>query len=131
MRLNCLLLCTPLFLAGCGAEAPREYDMGQADAESKLLTASFDRGILPGWSGLKPDVVRNYDGAIEWVVLDHSENGNGWWCPITIAPSGDEGSKLTVDSDCVGPLASQNNANLDELIDAMLSERPINVAALK
>ena len=96
--------------------------MSVAEARSKLLAADFERGILPGSSVLKPDVRTNYEGTLEWQVLDDSQNGNGWWCPLVIEPASEDGKKVRVVNQCKGVMAMKNS-NLDELVDATLTGR--------
>ncbi len=124
------LIIGALALSACGASGPSDYAMSVGDAEAKLLAAEFERGIVPGSSRLKPDIKRNGEGEIEWHVLDDSENGHGWWCPILVEKAGDDGSKVRIVNQCKGMFA-KNNRHLDELVDATLTGREINRDALK
>lgn len=109
-------------LSGCASEQ-RTYEMSVETAAVKLMRADFKRSILPGSSLLKPKVQRNYEGDLEWQVLDDSENGNGWWCPIKIEPVDEQKGFVRVINQCEGIMA-KDNKNLDELVDATLTGRP-------
>ena len=109
-------------LAGCTTKE-RSYNMSESDAASKLLAASFDKGIVPGSSSLTPRIVRNNDGKLEWQVLDSFDgHGDGWWCPIEVSAANDEKTAISITSKCNGIFA-KNNKILDELIDATLTDR--------
>lgn len=112
----------PFALAACSAESTGAYDMTADAARGKLLSAKFDRGILPGSSGLKPRVQKSYEGELEWHVLA-ADDRNGWWCPLAIESASEGGKKVRVVNQCEGMLASKNNQQLDELVDATLSGR--------
>lgn len=117
-----VIVISSMALAGCSIDT-REYEMSVDAASVKLVNADFARGILPGSSGLKPKVQRNYEGTLEWHVLDDSENGNGWWCPLKIEPVVGETKKVSVVNECKGIMAMENK-KLDELVDATLTGRP-------
>ena len=121
MRLAVFVI-SSMALAGCSV-GTREYEMSVDAASSKLVNADFARGILPGSSLLKPKVQRNYEGTLEWQVLDDSENGNGWWCPLEVEPVAGETKKVRVVNECKGIMAMENK-KLDELVDAALTGRP-------
>jgi len=110
-------------LGGCsGAAQEKIYDMPADDARRILLSADFERGVLPGSSSLKPEVWTNNDGVPEWRVLDEPLK-HGWWCALSIEPAGDDKAKTRVVNKCVGAMASSNNRQLDELVDAALTDR--------
>ena len=120
MRLTILML-SSIALVGCSA-GTREYEMSVDAASAKLINATFERGILPGSSGLKPKVMRNYEGTLEWHVQNDSERG-GWWCPLKVEPVDSETTKVRVINQCEG-LMAMDNEKLDELVDATLTGRP-------
>lgn len=122
MKTAILCLAASVALSGCGTEQ-RAYEMSVAEATSKLVNTDFERSIVPGSSQLKPKVMRNEEGTLEWQVLDDSENGNGWWCPLEIEQVDDQGKKVRVVNKCEGVMA-MNNKHLDELVDATLTGRP-------
>jgi len=112
-------------LGGCSARggADKSYAMPAEDARRILLSADFARGILPGSSGLKPQVRVNYEQTLEWQVLDDSQNGSGWWCPLAIEPASEDGKTIRVVNQCAGMMAAERNRNLNELVDAALTQR--------
>jgi hypothetical protein len=112
-------------LGGCsaGGLAEKTYAMPAEDARRILLSADFERGILPGWSLLKPQVRVNYEQTLEWQVLDDSQNGSGWWCPLAIEPVGEDGKAIRVVNQCAGMMSAERNRHLDELVDAALTGR--------
>ncbi|MDO9367680.1 MAG: hypothetical protein Q7T68_03850 [Sphingopyxis sp.] len=122
-----LLLCAVAAstLGGCAAAGGEEktYAMHAEDARRILLSTDFERGILPGSSKLKPQVRVNYEGTLEWQVLDDSQNGSGWWCLLAIEPVGNDGKTIRVVNQCEGIMARQNNEVLNELVDAALTDR--------
>lgn len=107
---------------GGGVGETRSYDMSVSEVRSRLLAYDFKRGVFPNSPKLKPDVRRLEDGSLEWTVLDDSQNGNGWWCPLSVEPAGDE-KRTRVVNQCKGLTASINNPLLDELVDATLTGR--------
>ena len=121
-----IIVLSALSLSACGGGGSTEYELSVDGATGKLMGASFERGILPGSSGLMPQVIRNSEGTLEWQVLDEGglEHGSGWWCPLEIKPVGADGTKISVTNKCIGMLASKNNKQLDELVDATLTGRP-------
>lgn len=124
MRLTALCLIAAAALTGCSGNSG-EYAMSTEQVRSKLLDASFERGILPGSSGLKPRVQESSEGngSLEWQVLAEDDR-NGWWCPISIEPVDGDASKTKVVNNCAGITGSNNSRNLDELVDATLTGRP-------
>lgn len=110
-------------LAGCSGGS-NEYAMSVDEAKSKLLGASFERGILPGSSALKPRVLisSQEDGSVEWHVQNEAERG-GWWCPIVFETTSGDPQKIRVVNKCIGMLSTKDNKNLDELVDATLTGR--------
>jgi hypothetical protein len=122
-----LLLCAVAgaTLAGCSAGpggGEKTYDMAAEDARRILLSADFERGVIPGSSSLKPQVKVNLEDKLEWQVLDDSQNGSGWWCPLAIESVGEDGKTIRVVNQCQGVTAIENN-KLDELVDAALTDR--------
>ena len=115
-------------LLGCSDGSSDAYEMSVEEARGKLLGASFERGILPGSSGLRPTVIVSSegDGSLEWHVSSNDDlaHASGWWCPLEIKPEGQDGKKIRVLNKCRGMLASKDNKNLDELVDATLTGRP-------
>lgn len=111
-------------LTGCSGGS-NEYAISVDEAKSQLLGANFDRGILPGSSGLKPRVLRSSqeDGSLEWHVQNEAESG-GWWCPIAFETTSEDPPKVRVVNKCIGMTATKDNKNLDELVDATLTGRP-------
>ena len=111
-------------LGGCAAASEEKtYAMPAEDARRILLSAEFERGILPGSSLLKPQVRANQEDTLEWQVLDDSQNGSGWWCPLAIEPASEDGKTVRVVNQCKGMMAAKNNRDLDELVDAALTDR--------
>jgi hypothetical protein len=110
-------------LGGCSAAAgEKTYAMPVEDVRRILLSTDFERGILPGSSSLKPRVWVNMGGEIEWTVLDEAKK-HGWWCALAIEPASEDGKTSRVVNQCKGITASKDNKNLDELVDAALTDR--------
>ena len=124
MKMLALAAIAAVALTGCSGGS-HDYAMSVDEAQSKLLGATFERGILPGSSGLKPRVLVSSegDGSLEWHVQNESER-SGWWCPMVFEKTSDEPPKIRVINKCRGMLASKDNKNLDELVDATLTGRP-------
>ena len=124
MRMLAFAAIAAAALTGCSGGS-HGYAMSVDEAQSRLLGATFDRGILPGSSGLKPRVLVSSvgDGSLEWHVQDESER-NGWWCPMAFEKTSDDPQTIRVVNNCRGMLASKDNKNLDELVDATLTGRP-------
>jgi len=124
MRTLALCVLAGVVLSACQAEK-REYEMSVAEATSKLLAARFKKGILPGSSSLEPRVLQHSARGLEWIVADDFEGPDGWICPLSIEPAGEDGKKVQVTNKCEGPFARGNNEQLDELVDATLTGRPV------
>lgn len=124
MRQFILCMVAATTLGGCGV-GPQEktYDMAAEDARRILLSVDFERGIVPGWSLLKPQVKVNQEDKLEWMVLDDSQNGSGWWCPLAIEPTAEDAKKIRVVNQCEGAMSGDRNRKLDELVDAALTDR--------
>ena len=124
MRMLAFAAIAAAALTGCSGGS-HGYAMSVDEAQSRLLGATFERGILPGSSGLKPRVLVSSvgDGSLEWHVQDESER-NGWWCPMAFEKTSDDPQTIRVVNNCRGMLASKDNKNLDELVDATLTGRP-------
>lgn len=112
-----------LGLTAC-SPGERSYEMTKEQARGKLMTAKFEKGILPGSSSLTPRVKRDFNGNPEWHVLSKDDgHGSGWWCPLSIEPASEDGKRVKVVNKCDGLMATKDNANLDELVDATLTGR--------
>ena len=90
MKMLALAAIAAVALTGCSGGS-HDYAMSVDEAQSKLLGATFERGILPGSSGLKPRVLVSSegDGSLEWHVQNESER-SGWWCPMVFEKTSDE-----------------------------------------
>lgn len=110
-------------LTACAGGGVQEkiYDMTPEDARRILLSTDFPRGVLPG-SQLKPEVWTNNEGVPEWRVLDEAKK-NGWWCPLSIEAADGTAARTRVINKCAGALSSGRNRELDELVDAALTDR--------
>ena len=124
MKLFALCVMAAAALAGCSG-GNVEYDMSAAEVRGKLLSASFEKGIVPGFSSHNVMVreLSEGNGAIEWSLL--SDGGNGMYCPIVIKPVDEEGKRTRVANDCRKDMLGRMAApHLDELVDATLTGRP-------
>ncbi|MBL0914341.1 MAG: hypothetical protein IBJ13_02140 [Sphingopyxis sp.] len=118
----CAAMATTLPGFGGGSQE-KTYDMAAEDARRILLSADFERGVLPGSSLLKPQVKVNQEDKLEWMVLDDSQNGSGWWCPLAIEPVAEDAKKIRVVNQCQGAMSGDRNRKLNELVDAALTDR--------
>jgi hypothetical protein len=121
------MLCalSALALAACSAGGNHEYDMSASEVRSKLLSASFKKGLIPGFSSHNVKVHQSSEGngAIEWLVMTDGENG--MYCPIVLKPAGEDGKRTQVVNDCRDDMLGRTAApHLDELVDATLTGRP-------
>lgn len=108
--------------SGGAGSGEKIYDMPPEDARRILLSTDFEPGVLPG-SKLKPRVQSNNgDGSPEWQVLDEARK-NGWWCPLSIEPADEAATRTRVVNKCEGLMSSGRNRQLDELVDAALTDR--------
>jgi hypothetical protein len=123
MRNLVLCVVAAATFGGCAAAGNEEktYPMHPEDARRILLSADFKPGVIPGSNG-KPRVWVNMGGEIEWTVLN-DEKRNGWWCALAIESASEDGKTTRVINQCKGPFASERNEQLDELVDAALTDR--------
>lgn len=118
----CAIAATTLGACSGGGGGEKVYDMAPEDARRILLSTDFDRGVIPGSSSLKPEVWTNNEGVPEWRVLNE-EKKSGWWCALSIGPAGEDATKTRVVNQCRGAMSSGQNRDLDELVDAALTDR--------
>lgn len=112
-----------LALVACGAPA-KSYPVDASNARGALLGATFAKGVMPAWDSHYVRFIENYEGQLE-VHMNSEEDlgGGGGYCGVAIKPTDESGAAVTVAFDCAGPLAGKTVTELEEITEAVLTNR--------